>query len=127
MSSVYSIRVPKKLKKDIESLDNIDWQNETRTFLEERVRKERIGRQLEVARKNKERMKVTLNVAQLIREIGNAFTKCERRTTWKSPLLALCNIQSSSLIHPQLHRFSSKTSLNSVLPKLSKDMTNSQL
>jgi hypothetical protein len=68
MSSVYSIRVPKKLKKDIESLDNIDWQNETRTFLEERVRKERIGRQLEVARKNKERMKVTLNVAELIRE-----------------------------------------------------------
>ncbi len=68
MSSVYSIRVPKKLKKDIESLDNIDWQNETRTFLEERVRKERIGRQLEAARKNKERMKVTLNVAQLIRE-----------------------------------------------------------
>jgi len=68
MSSVYSIRVPKKLKKDIESLDNIDWQNETRTFLEERVRKERISRQLEVARKNKERMKVTLNVAELIRE-----------------------------------------------------------
>lgn len=68
MSSVYSIRVPKKLKKDIESLDNIDWQNETRTFLEERVRKERIGRQLEAARKNKERMKVTLDVAQLIRE-----------------------------------------------------------
>jgi len=68
MSSVYSIRVPKKLKKDIESLDNVDWQNETRTFLEERVRKERISRQLEVARKNKERMKVTLNVAELIRE-----------------------------------------------------------
>jgi hypothetical protein len=68
MSTVYSIRVPKKLKKDIETLDNVDWQNETRTFLEERVRKERISRQLEAARKNKERMKVTLNVAELIRE-----------------------------------------------------------
>jgi len=68
MSSVYSIRLPKKLKKDIESLDNVDWQSETRNFLQERVRKERISRQLQAARKNKEGMKVTLNVAELIRE-----------------------------------------------------------
>ncbi len=68
MSSVYSIRVPKKLKEEIERLDNVDWQNETRSFLEERVRKERIDRQIEAANKNKKRMKITLNVAELIRE-----------------------------------------------------------
>ncbi len=68
MSSVYSVRVPKKLKDEIEILDNVDWQNETRAFLEERVRKERINRQLKIAMKNKERMNVTLNVAELIRE-----------------------------------------------------------
>jgi predicted metal-binding transcription factor (methanogenesis marker protein 9) len=68
MSSVYSIRLPKKLKEDIERLDTIDWQNETRSFLEDRVRKERIKRQLEEARRNREHMKVTLDVAKLIRD-----------------------------------------------------------
>lgn len=68
MSSVYSVRVSKKLKEEIERLDKVDWQNETRSFLEGRVRKERINRQIEEARRNKKRMKITLNVAQLIRE-----------------------------------------------------------
>lgn len=68
MSSVYSIRLPKKLKEEIERLDSVDWQNETRSFLEQRVRKERIDRQIEEAIKNKKRMKITLDVAQLIRE-----------------------------------------------------------
>ena len=56
------------IKNDAESSDNHDWQNETGLSFEERVRKERIGRQLEAARKNNERMKVSLNVAELIRE-----------------------------------------------------------
>jgi hypothetical protein len=68
MSSVYSVRLPKKLKEQMEQLDNVDWQSEARSFLEERVRKERINRQIEEARKNKRRMKVTLDVASLIRE-----------------------------------------------------------
>ncbi|MHB8565696.1 MAG: type II toxin-antitoxin system VapB family antitoxin [Nitrososphaerales archaeon] len=68
MSSVYSVRLSKKLKEEIERLDTVDWQNETRSFLEERVRKERINRQLEEARKNREQMKITLDVARLIRE-----------------------------------------------------------
>ena len=68
MSSVYSVRLPKKLKDEIESLGNVDWQNETREFLEQRVRKERIKRQIEAAKKNKQRMKVTLNVSELIRQ-----------------------------------------------------------
>ncbi|MHB1907590.1 MAG: type II toxin-antitoxin system VapB family antitoxin [Nitrososphaerales archaeon] len=68
MSSVYSVRVPKKLKEEIDNFGDIDWQTETREFLEKRVRKERIKRQIEEARKNKERMEVTLDVATLIRE-----------------------------------------------------------
>lgn len=69
MSSVYSIRIPKKLKEEIEDLSpKVDWQFETRTFLEGRVRRERIRKQLEEARRNKEQLNVTLNVAELIRE-----------------------------------------------------------
>jgi hypothetical protein len=68
MSSVYSIRLPKKLKDEIENLADVDWQNETRAFLEERVRKERIKKQLEKARNNKERMKMTIDAAKLVRE-----------------------------------------------------------
>jgi hypothetical protein len=68
MSSVYGVRFPKKVEEEIERLDNVDWQNETRSFLEEKVRKERINRQIEEASKNKKRMKIKLNVAELIRE-----------------------------------------------------------
>ncbi len=67
-TDVFSIRMPKKLKKEMENLaGDIDWQSETRGFIESRVRKERIARQLEAAKRNKERMKVGLNVAELIR------------------------------------------------------------
>jgi hypothetical protein len=68
ISSVYSVRVSKKLKDEIDSLNNIDWQAETRAFFEEKVRKERLRKQLETAKKNSDRMKVTVNVAQLIRQ-----------------------------------------------------------
>jgi hypothetical protein len=68
MSSVYSIRLPKKLKDEIENFADVDWQNETRTFLEERVRKERIKRQVKEAKKNKERMTTTIDAARLVRE-----------------------------------------------------------
>jgi len=68
MSSVYSIRLPKKLKDELENYGDVDWQNETRAFLEERVRRERIKKQIEEAKKNKERMKFTIDAAKLIRE-----------------------------------------------------------
>ena len=48
-------------------LRRVDWQNETGNILEEKVRKKRINRQLEEAMKNEGCMKVTLNVAELIR------------------------------------------------------------
>jgi hypothetical protein len=68
MSSVYSIRLPKKLKDELENYRDVDWQNETRAFLEERVRRERIKKQIEEARKNKERMNVTIDASKLLRE-----------------------------------------------------------
>jgi predicted DNA-binding protein len=68
MSTVYSIRLPKKLKEQIDNMSEVDWQSETRAFLEQRVRRERIKKQLEEAREIRERMKVSLNLAELIRE-----------------------------------------------------------
>jgi hypothetical protein len=70
---VYSIRVPKKLKDEIESIENVNWQEETRAFLEWRVRKERITLDLESAKKNREKMKKELDVAKLIREDREQF------------------------------------------------------
>ena len=51
-----------------EFLENVDWQNETRGILRGESEKGAIKKQLEIASKNKERMKVALNVAELIRE-----------------------------------------------------------
>ncbi|MEM1625916.1 MAG: VapB-type antitoxin [Sulfolobaceae archaeon] len=41
MSTVYSIRIPKKLKELMDSV-NVDWQKEISNYIEERVRKELI-------------------------------------------------------------------------------------
>jgi len=68
MSSVYRILLPKRLKDELEKFDHMDWQSETRSFLEERVRRERLKKQIEEARKNKERMKITIDAANLVRE-----------------------------------------------------------
>jgi hypothetical protein len=68
VSTVYSIRLPRKLKDELERFAEVDWQNETRAFLEGRVRRERIKKQIEEAKKNKERMKITLDAAKLVRE-----------------------------------------------------------
>jgi len=68
-TSVFRVRVSKKLKKEMGRLsDVVDWQTETRDFIKGRVREARIARQLESARRNKEKMKVTLDAAEMIRE-----------------------------------------------------------
>ncbi|MEM4139012.1 MAG: hypothetical protein QW250_05675, partial [Sulfolobaceae archaeon] len=41
VSTVYSIRIPKKLKELMDSV-NVDWQKEISNYIEERVRKELI-------------------------------------------------------------------------------------
>jgi hypothetical protein len=68
MSTVYSVRIPKRLKEDIEKIDNVDWQSETRAFLEKKVRKERLMAQLEKAREIRHKSKKTISSAELIRE-----------------------------------------------------------
>lgn len=68
MSSVYSVRIPKKLKEEIEKIDRVDWQAETRTFLERKVRKERLARDIEKAREQRRKSKKTISSAELIRE-----------------------------------------------------------
>jgi len=38
MSVVFSIRIPRKLKEEMEKLKDVDWRNEIIAFIEERVR-----------------------------------------------------------------------------------------
>jgi len=38
MSVVFSIRIPRKLKEEMEKLKDVDWRNEIMAFIEERVR-----------------------------------------------------------------------------------------
>lgn len=68
LSSVYGVRIPKRLKNDIEKMSNVDWQNETRKFLEKKVRRERLAIQLERARELRKKSSKTISVADLIRE-----------------------------------------------------------
>jgi hypothetical protein len=38
MSVVFSIRIPRKLREEMEKLKDVDWRNEIIAFIEERVR-----------------------------------------------------------------------------------------
>ena len=66
MSTVYSIRIPKKLKELMDSV-NVDWQKEIGKFIEERVREELINKYAEESVENLKKMKVIEN-SELIRE-----------------------------------------------------------
>lgn len=66
MSTVYSIRIPKKLRELMDSV-NVDWQKEISKYIEERVRKELIRKYVEEGRKNLDKMK-NINNSDLIRE-----------------------------------------------------------
>jgi hypothetical protein len=68
MSTVYSFRIPKQLKDTLEKLSEVDWQQELRTFLEQKVREEYVRKQLEEARDLRSKMKHAVNSAELIRE-----------------------------------------------------------
>jgi secreted Zn-dependent insulinase-like peptidase len=71
MSDVYSIRVPRGLKKALEGLDDVDWQSETRTFLERKVKEEYRRKELAKARKLRSQMKRAVSSADLLREDRN--------------------------------------------------------
>ncbi|WP_338602215.1 antitoxin [Sulfolobus tengchongensis] len=72
VSDVISIRVSKKLKRDLEEL-NINYSDKVREYLEELVRKEKLKRELDNARKIREEIKTTVTPsADLIREDRDA-------------------------------------------------------
>ena len=66
MSTVYSIRIPKKLKELMDSV-NVDWQKEISSYIEERIRKELIKKYIEESKENLSKMKVIDN-SLIIRE-----------------------------------------------------------
>ena len=69
MSSVYASEYRGDSRKKSKTSERLlIGKKRVRTFLKERVREERIKNQLEAACKNKQRMKATLDVAELIRE-----------------------------------------------------------
>ena len=68
MSAVYSVRIPRELKEALEKLDEVDWQRELRAFLERKVRRKLVVKQLEEARKIRAGMKRRVNAAEMIRE-----------------------------------------------------------
>jgi hypothetical protein len=67
MSTVYSVRIPKKLKQTLEALNEVDWQTEIRQFLETKARESHLRLELEEARRLRASMKKTVNSAQIIR------------------------------------------------------------
>ncbi len=68
MSTVYSVRIPKELKEALEKLDDVDWQGELRAFLEKKVRKELMEKQLDEGRRVRSAMKAKVSAAEIIRE-----------------------------------------------------------
>ena len=69
MSVVFSVRIPKKLKKLMDKCKDIDWAEEVRAFINRRVRELLRENYLRVARESRKRLdKVPVPVDKLIRE-----------------------------------------------------------
>jgi len=69
--TVYSVRVPKEIRELMKEMEDVDWQEEIRTVIEELVRKKSKERLLFEAKKLRKDMK-TINAAELIREDRDA-------------------------------------------------------
>jgi hypothetical protein len=65
---VYSIRIPKKIKEMMDSINDINWQEELRRIVEERVKEEYKKKLLREARDLRMKMKTSVPSAELIRE-----------------------------------------------------------
>ena len=72
MSEVYSVRIPKRLKAALEEMRDVNWQDELRSFLEDRVREEYVRRQLDLAKSLRAQMKASVESADVIREDRDA-------------------------------------------------------
>ena len=68
MSTVYSVRIPRQLREALESLNEVNWQEELRAFLEQKVREEYMKKQMGEARNLRRKMKHSVNSAEMIRE-----------------------------------------------------------
>jgi len=66
-TTVYSIRIPKEIRDAMEKTKDIDWQEEIRKMIIERVRQETKKRLLEEAREIRKKMKSS-RISEMIRE-----------------------------------------------------------
>ncbi len=67
MSSVVTVRVPKELKEKMKKL-KVNWSEEIRKYIEERVRDYELLETIDRVRKEARKRKVKTDSAQLIRE-----------------------------------------------------------
>ena len=70
--TVYSIRVPVKLRKMMEEMKEVNWQEVIRTMVEELVKDKSKERLLAEAKEIRKEMKVDVSAAELIREDRDA-------------------------------------------------------
>ena len=70
--TVYSIRVPVELRKMMEELKEINWQEEIRGLVEELVKNKSKERLLAEAKEIRKAMKADVSAAELIREDRDA-------------------------------------------------------
>nr|QNO57194.1 hypothetical protein LOCNCDEO_00005 [Methanosarcinales archaeon ANME-1 ERB7] len=70
--TVYSIRVPVELRKTMEELKEINWQEEIRRLVEELVKNKSKERLLAEAKEIRKDMKADVSAAELIREDRDA-------------------------------------------------------
>lgn len=75
--TVYSIRVPSELRKMMEEMGEINWQEEIRHFLEDFIKNKNKKKLLARAKVLRRNMKSGKSGAELIREDRNARAKGE--------------------------------------------------
>ena len=70
--TVYSIRIPQEIRKMMEEMKEINWQEEIRRVVEELVRNKKREKLLAEAREIRKEMKISVSSAELIREDRDA-------------------------------------------------------
>jgi len=71
-TTVYSIRIPQEIRKMMEEMKEINWQEEIRRAVEEFVRNKRREKLLAEAKEIRKEMKISVSSAELIREDRDA-------------------------------------------------------
>jgi len=71
-TTVYSIRIPQELRKMMEEMKEINWQEEIRRAVEELVRNKNREKLLAEAKEIREDMKISVSSVELIREDRDA-------------------------------------------------------